>query len=263
MKNGWSVLTALVLATVMMAVVSANAFADELHTHALCGRKTGACAHSDEHEAISYAEWDGVSLNLSSGVYNYVLTQDVMTPIRIPAGVTLNLCLNGHTLSGSETTISVVGGILNLCDCKGNGKLTSANNSYQHYNALEIGGGCANLYDVHIDDCVNNGAVIITEGSLNMIGGSLSNNRCHHDGGVLYLSDSNTGDDIHPSACFSGVTISNNDNSYDDGYGTIRMDGGSLTIENSTISGNKSTRRGAIALYYDAVSYTHLRAHET
>ena len=210
--------------------------------------------HSD---GSTYLPWSLNNPIPSSGTSNYYLFEDVdltgvETATTVRSGATLNFCLNGHTLSNIGNTFTVNGGTLNLYDCEKSGKLTSADSSYLFSNALTINGGCANLYDVHIDDCVNNGAVSITEGSLNMVGGSLSNNRCHHDGGVLYLSDYDANDDKHSSAYFSGVTISNNDNSYDDGYGTIRMDGGSLTIENSTISGNLSTQRGAIALYYDA-----------
>lgn len=61
------------------------------------------------------------STNISSG--SYVLTEDVnigARTIRINAGRTVNICLNGHTLH-SDGRLFRVYGTLNLCDCHADG----------------------------------------------------------------------------------------------------------------------------------------------
>ncbi|MBR5301971.1 MAG: InlB B-repeat-containing protein [Clostridia bacterium] len=235
------------------------------HSHPVCGGASCASTdHSAHAESIIYTPWDGTTNLDALGSRNVVLTADVETSISVTGS--LNLCLNGFTLSeDNRNTIAVSGGTLNLCDCQGSGKLTSANDSYiLDSNALAISGGTVNLYEIHIDDCVNNGAINMTDGSLYMYGGTLSNNTCHHDGGVMYLSDYN--DTTNTSAYFYGVNVYCNDNSYDDGYANIRMDGGRLTIDQSNFENNKSSSRGAIALYYDAnawIRYTSISGTET
>ena len=218
------------------------------HMHLPCGEAD--CAHSG-HEEIAYTEWDGKSSKyLSSGVNNIVLTGTPQYTLRVESGQTLNLCLNGHAYDYdySGTLISVqAGGVLNLCDCTGGGTMRNISTNGR---ALFVY-GTANLYDITVTGCAGWPAVSAAgEGSaLYMYGGSVSGNRGHSDGCAIY-----GGDGTHGSVYLSGVRIENNDNSYDDGYGTIRMDGGVLTIEDSVITGNSSTARGAIALYYNCVA---------
>ena len=217
------------------------------HTHTLCG---ASCAHDDAHATVKYTAWDGSkNLTLKAGENNVVLTADVQSSIIVPAGATLNLCLNGHVLSEEyENTIKVVGGVLNLCDCTGKGSVTNTtnqlNNSYRIMRLEEE--AIANLYNVMLSDSANGGAAVVLNSSLTMHGGAIKNNRCESDGGAIY-SENLTGYKKSEISLYD-VSIADNDNSYSDGHGVIRVTGGTLILDGCTISNNDATSYGAVYL---------------
>lgn len=219
------------------------------HTHLICG--DASCTHDGHDTAVSYTEWDGTTtLSLKDGVNHIVLTGNPTKRLTIGSGTTVNLCLNGHTFSAANyETIKVTnGGILNLCDCTGAGNLKNTGADPDAFALRVEFGSTANLYDVSISDCVDARAISVVAAEFNMYGGEIADNRCNSDGGAIY-SSIYAGIDIQPKVYLNGVRIANNDNSYSDGYATIRNDAGILIIENSMITDNTSTCCGAIGLY--------------
>lgn len=201
-KKPWTLLLALCMAVVLLPV---SAFAAELlsvggagvsaapandgvelleeeHTgHPICG---DANCTEETHSAPlgDWTEWTASSgETLSSG--SYYLTGDVTdvnTSIQITG--TVNLCLNGHTISG-EATNGILrigqGGTLNLCDCKGNGTLSE---SGSHNPVFIHSGGVFNLYSGTVTSRIT--AVVIDEdpitnndnsagGTVNIYGGTV------------------------------------------------------------------------------------------
>ena len=151
------------------------------HSHPICG--VADCGH-DGHQSIVYTALaaDVSGQTLTSG--NYSLTDnitDVNTSIQITG--TVNLCLNGHEISGSaEDGIFRIGGngVLNVCDCAGNGKITESGG---HNPIFLHSGGTLNLYSgtiesartaIVIDEDPSSGGTDSTGGTVNVYGGTVS-----------------------------------------------------------------------------------------
>ena len=101
-----------------------------------------AASHTS-HNNITFTEWtDGTSLPTSG---NYYLGNSVELSTAVEITGTLNLCLNGQTISGnvSNGMIRVNGGTLNLYDCSETGRVecSGINNPI-----LISQGGTLNLY---------------------------------------------------------------------------------------------------------------------
>lgn len=87
-----------------------------LKSHKVCGT-VDECTHlGPAHTEL--VKWTklGTTTDLSGGG-SYYLASPLTTNLTIPAGQTVNLCLYGHTLTGTVT----VAGTLNLCDCTSGG----------------------------------------------------------------------------------------------------------------------------------------------
>lgn len=186
----------------------------------------------------------------------------------IPSGVTLNLCLNGHSLTynGDGESIFVVqsGGKLNICDCNGShgshpitSPVTNASVTIQGGlitrstanillnppsdegtvgGAVRVySGGTFNLYSgtiagVHNNtDAVGYGAVRL-EGAFHMYGGEISHNKMGCGGG-LNVCDG--------TFYLHGGSIHDNYASNDDG-GAICLDGGAVNISGGSITDNRA-----------------------
>lgn len=143
-----------------------------LHCHAICGEAD--CGH-DGHAAVVYTALDDGEGNIADGITttggyysnvlsagNYYLTEDITNVnLSIEITGTVNLCLNGHTISGSAAYGIFrigAGGVLNVCDCKGGGKIAESNS---HNPVLVHSGGVLNLYGGTIESRIT--AVVIDE----------------------------------------------------------------------------------------------------
>lgn len=124
--------TALCLcAAVCVMSVSASAAAE--HSHPICGEThkdigdhTEPCGNVTWTE-VTKADVTGGELKLEDG-QSYYLGENIQTTKTITITGTVNLCLNGNTLSRTSTVIEVKGGAtLNICDCQGGGIITAAN----------------------------------------------------------------------------------------------------------------------------------------
>ena len=163
------------------------------HTHKICegsNCETKGCTHSD----IEWTEWEsGDSMPTDAG--NYYLTGDVTISKgwQTPEGV-VNLCLNNHTLSCTDTSesgavIQVLSGTeLNICDCSDlwYGKITGSTPNGISF-AAKLGGGASSctMYSGRItgidytDPTALTGAAVNitdTSASFYMRGGSIKDN---------------------------------------------------------------------------------------
>ena len=151
------------------AMLSAAATTGEGHTHYLCGGGTcNKVGHTDEGAATTFQPWDGSSTNGT-----FYLTQDwtLTRTITVPQGSSLTLCLNGHsiTLGGQAHNVDPDNydvfsverrAIFTLCDCK------DKNGNYG-----TIG---------HYDHTKDQGPGVYVDGTFNMYGGKISQNRVEY-----------------------------------------------------------------------------------
>ncbi len=215
-----------------VCVMSVSASAEEGHSsHPICGEThTDIGDHTGSCENVTWTEWDGTSeISYDSNNTAYVYLKDRATrssALKVSNGQTLNLCLNGKTLSSTFTVIEVKGNAtLNICDCQGGGGIT-------------ISSGC--VIETDTRDYVNRKAVLGTA-TLNLYGGKLSTDDTHDSGTVkLYNND---GGEPQTVAVFNmyGGEVHNKDSgesavyaSYSGigtGYFKLNMYGGSVTCE--------------------------------
>ena len=102
------------------------------HRHLPCGGSE-TCAHSGpaHDEAVKYQPIVTTGGDLNGG--NYILTEDITLAKSITIYGDVSLCLNGHTLTATDTAVfhCSVGSSLTLCDCKGTGRIeATTGNAY-------------------------------------------------------------------------------------------------------------------------------------
>lgn len=240
------------------------------HKHTLCNRTThsgaghsGSCGESitfnewtDAEAKKMYPETNATAANCLPNEGSWYLTNPVtLTATHEVDGKTLNLCLNGNsvTLGAEGAVFSVKSGVLNLTDCKGTscGNITHADSKNGAGVSVEAGGdgttaGTFNLYNGNITGNNNlngngGGVSVLSDGQFNMYGGTITENKADTGGGVN-VADNAT------------VTI---------GGGTIKENtattGGGMTVGNCqvtlsgkvTITDNKSTDGTGSNLYID------------
>ena len=107
------------------------AYAENGHSHPVCGVSCQENHKTLEWTALTFENISEIAADVaqvdSSPYYvfetgNYYLSEDItlLYDVNIPEGVTVNLCLNGKTLTGTgEHSVFLVenGGTLNLTDC--------------------------------------------------------------------------------------------------------------------------------------------------
>ena len=159
------------------------------HKHCLCNANLSGCDHSD----IEWMAWEGTTSLPASG--NYYLLNDVTLAKRVNVYGTLNLCLNGKTITanGAENTgddmhFKVMDqGVLSITDCATDpGKLTGGTYGVVLMN-WDTSGGTFNLYNGILTGNEGNasgGAVMVQcskpEGNtFNMYGGKITGNTEH------------------------------------------------------------------------------------
>ena len=141
----------------------------------------------------------------------YYLDGDVTASgeIRISGDVTL--CLNGHTLNLSWTTLCIDSGSFTLCDCKGSGKITGGNDKP---------------------------GVIVYGGTFIMNGGTITGNA----GGVIVGGNNGSASFIMNGGSITGNIVNTNNattNTY--GGGVYVANGSSFTMTGGSITGNTVT----------------------
>ena len=156
-----------------------------LHEHPICGDAECASHGSD----LTFDPWTATDSLPTSG--SYYLTVDVtLSAIYEPSG-TVNLCLNGHTVSSTWNSNVIYvesGNTLNICDCTGTGKITS-----DHSAATINVEGTASLHSGTVENKNSNGrpGIALNSGSLTVTGGTVTSSNGSGIGvygGTLILS---------------------------------------------------------------------------
>ena len=220
--------------------MSAFALSVAPHTHPACG--DSSCDDSAHAVNDSWTAWDGTTA-FPGG--NVCLSGDVILSSPLSITDTVNLCLNGHTISAAGGNFDV-SGTLNLCSCGDNGiiKRTTTTTALISADA----GATANLYNVTLDGgAVWGGTMDTTLLRVTNNSGTVSSSPLI-DAGYQYTAGGHI-------TLNSGVVLQNNECS-DAGHGgavTIGEDG-TLVINGATIRNNAKTdgNAGAIKAYAGA-----------
>lgn len=201
-----------------------------VHQHALCN-DAGCTEHTEQ---LSYKAWtDGTSLP-SGG--NWFLDTDVTITKEVSVTGTLNLCLNGHKVTGGTgkglhfyTTPGKGGEVLNISDC-----------TAKTENGVYTAGGFYNNTNTHTG--TGGGAIYIRAGgTLNYFEGIVSGNVTATGGGAFYLKNAT-------ATFYNGLlekNVAGYENKWYDG-GAIYSDNANITIYNTRITGNEARNGGGI-----------------
>lgn len=207
-------------------------------------------AHTHDDVAFTAMDSDFTGGALEGNLY---LDCDVTleSSITVAADKSLTLCLNGQTLSRTGTVIEVnSGGTLTICDCTGNGKLTSNDSiGINNNGTVTITGGTIHGYQYGIKTSGGNvtvagGAVSSQSSSSIYAYGSSGTGRVTVTGGTV--SNSNAYG-IYSSGCainISGGNISSQNHAalksysqpiYLSGAPTITSNGSAIYLESSAM----------------------------
>jgi len=209
--------------------------------------KTDAELTAEEivHHGITFQPWRSTDSLPNSG--NYYLTGDVAVANRTVPNGTLNLDLNGYTvtMSGSDAIFAIGDrndDVLSLFDNKGTGKLTGGKGYEANGGIVYMIAGTFNMYGGTITNSAADfgGGVYIKGGTFNMYDGAITGCKAEtDDGGAVYVQ----------SGAFNmyGGTISNCTAVW---YGGgVCVDGGSFDMYDGTISGCSSNYGGGVFTY--------------
>ncbi|MCH5156747.1 MAG: hypothetical protein J1G02_02590 [Clostridiales bacterium] len=195
------------------------------------------CNHEWAHRDATVLTEDGGQLS-SDG--NYYLNGDLTLADNITISGNVEICLNGHTLTGTGTGSVVtvdIGASFVLYDCSNNntGKVTngsaaSGGGVYVRYGTFIMNGGAISGNEASS----NGGGVYVDGGAFVMNGGTVEQNSAHFGGGVSVYSGSLDMDTVLSQTSMSRATA-------DLGYGTF-------TLNNGIIRNNTATNGGGI--YY-------------
>ena len=259
-----------------VCVMSVSASAAE-HSHPICGDIT-KCTNPDHSggnhgDAVEWIEVTQANVTDSNGLTleagkSYYLGEDIKVKWDITINGTVNLCLNGHSItktSESDTFAGVIkvesGSSFTLCDCNGsgagNGKITHADgetgrgvlvgspNSRPSTTSFIMYGGTISGNRTNLQD----GAGVRVHGaSFKMYGGTISDNcvegNPNYGGGGVNAHDS--GEFI-----MYGGEISRNKSDVDGGG--VAVVASSFQMYGGTISGNTAKDNGGgVGLWNDS-----------
>ena len=235
------------------------------HTHFLCGKDTcNRVGGHTETNKVTFKAWKGTS-ELPEVVGNYYLMNNVTlneawTPVD---GVVL--CLNGHTITVEAKASGITvgnGKTFTLCDCAGSGKIThGTDNNGDKYDGrgVDVSNGTFNMYGGSITDnkAFDGVGVGMKRGTFNMYGGNITENktgtskstqRKGTDGGV------SVGE--HSIFNMYAGTISGNEGANGGGVGiskgTFNMSGGTIESNGATVdeyNRDSSGYGGGVCIY--------------
>ena len=210
----------------LVAVLASN------HKHKICG--DDSCEDPDHSKEIDCGAITSLDQITSDG--DYYLNADVTLTDTWECSYKVNLCLNGHTITGpkDKDAIKVKGGAsLTITDCKQIvGKITHKEGETGR-GVNVVAGGTLTLYNGSITGNTaatgttgtGDGAGVYNYGTFTMHGGSITGNSASCGAGI-YNSNSSTftmkgGGVTDNTASSNGGGVEN--------YGTITMSGGSIT----------------------------------
>lgn len=263
MKTWKGLLGAALLLYTVLCVTTITVSADDgIHTHPICGAThTDIGDHTGECADVVWTAWDGrsaISYDANNTAYVYLtgnVERDDM--LKITAGQTLYLCLNGHSITSThdgtgpwDAAIYVYNNAqFVLCDCKNNtGAITHSPG--MHGKGVRVGEGSNAVFTMyggaisgnHVGTSgsgIDGAGVEIQNGIFTMYGGKITDNHIevasNYGGGGICAQSSGR-------FIMYGGEISNNSSAADGGG--VNAWGGSAKLYGGTISGNTATGDG-------------------
>ncbi len=266
---------------VLLTLPAAGVYADaDTHNHCVCGKSD--CTES--HESIgttNWQAWNGGAVTASSetAVYLYLENDVTITDTLVISDGTVNLCLNGKTLTIDKTGYPAVSVGANqkfvLCDCIGTGKITGAKGSAEKDTARFGAVNCKSgsnfvMYGGSIADNevkgANGGGIFVNGGTFTMYGGSVNNNKAPNGsggavsvengkiytyGGEMNGNSAANGGAMHIKGSTAGkirnIKAAGNTSS-DMGGAIFTETKGLIEIHDIELNDNKATRGGGIYL---------------
>lgn len=266
---------------VLLTLPAAGVYADaDTHNHCVCGKSD--CTESHESiGATNWQAWNGGAVTSSSetAVYLYLENDVTITDTLVISDGTVNLCLNGKTLTIDKAGYPAVSVGANqkfvLCDCIGTGKITGAKGSAEKDTARFGAVNCKPgsnfvMYGGSIADNevkgANGGGIFVNGGTFTMHGGSVNNNKAPNGsggavsvengkiytyGGEMNGNSAANGGAMHIKGSTAGqirnIKAAGNTSS-DMGGAIFTETKGLIEIHDIELSGNKATRGGGIYL---------------
>ncbi len=237
-----------IILTILMIVTSVPfAFAVDGHTHAL----------SADGENVEFTEFTADITKIYTEA-NYYLTENIelTEALNINLEGTVNLCLNGHSITTTakttnNTVIMLISGTLNLCDCQGGGYITSSedlslsgvfgvnDSEFNMYSGEFKGLGSAglrggvniNMYGGKITGCKEG---VYNATCFNMYGGEISG--CDR---AVYISSAEREFTMHGGKIINNETTGNS-------YAPVNVASAAFTMNGGEISGNQTSGWGAV-----------------
>ena len=236
---------------VQAAANNKTAAVQAAHTHCACGGSINAGGHTS-HSDVTYTAWNGANnITYTNNTAHVYLTGNATLSGHLTVdGKTLNLCLNGKTLSSNGSSKIQVknGGRLVLCDCQGGGTFKGATQNvwggacvYLYTSTFDMFGG--KLTDGKVTGSGGGGAIAMDDKNcvFNMYGGEISDNDGRNYGGAIFQNfapnkPNATGGNFN----MYGGTIK--DNTAKNGGAFFSTTGGTIKMTGGTISGNTATQ---------------------
>lgn len=195
-----------------------SAAAEESHSHKVC---VGTAHDGCTHENIEFEPFPDDATTILRGK-NYYLTKNIelsgLQRIFVEKGVT-NLCLNGYSIMSVKETDGEVIDInqidyqtaeLNICDCKGGGKIGSTSENAQYSCISVIDESTLNIYSGTVDAGAADGIHINNfeddkgdnkGGTVNIYGGTIQSD----NGAAIYIHHPDTALNVYDGKiCSSG-----------------------------------------------------------
>ena len=219
------------------------------HSHPVCG---SSCTDGNSHDNLEFTELTGSENDLKIGgktiqkpdnnlelpAGNYYLSNSFEPNYSILVKGNVTICLNGHNINmKSAGNVFEVdkGGTLTLTDCKGNSSISHSDVEWGR--GVLVSNGTFNMYGGKIcnNKCASrhqtSGAgVSVGKGTFNMHGGEISGNKVSSMGGAVSSLDT-----------FNMYGGSITGNTADYFGGGVVVYGGTFNMFDGTISGNKVT----------------------
>ena len=203
-------LSVLLLVCMVLTLLPTAAFAEDMHehdalpaathTHCYCGGSVNAGDHTS-HEDVTYTAYNNASslkqiLKSDDVIYAYLTNNITLDRLYLPEGKTLYLCLNGHRITFDEYQVTLNNNTtLYLCDCSTE-KTGTISRSAGKTSCVLVSGENAtfNMYSGTLRNGNRSygGGVNVSAGTMNMYGGTITENTATSDGGGIFVNTNGT-----------------------------------------------------------------------
>lgn len=213
------------------------------HQHPICG---ASCVDGENHDNVTWTGAMGVTGLRAGG--HYYLMKDVKVSETWHPEDGVVLCLNGHSITATTTSINVIevdkGKTFTLTDCGTAGTVTheaeKRGRGVMVFGTFNLYGGniTGNQTDGNYNDrgTFGAGVYVATYSVFNMYGGKITGNMGYSGGGGVYVAPTYA-DSSRAVFNMSGGEISGNSSLYGNSSG-VYVNGGEFIMSGGSITGN-------------------------